>query len=152
MTRENDEHRYDDIITLPHHESVWHPKLSKESYAAQFSPFAALTGYDGVIRETERLTDEMPERTESEAEELDRKIEALKRIVKTRPAVILTVFRPDETKEGGRTEQIAGNVRRVDTVQQCIMLTDGREIALSGILAISGEEIEKASGGIGNEI
>ena len=93
--------RYSDIINLPHHVSVKHPQMSMTERAAQFNPFAALTGYDDAVEETARLTESQAELTESRKAALD---EALREILsaETRPQVTIRYFLPDEKKAGGR--------------------------------------------------
>ena len=102
-------HRYDDIINLPHHQSVKHPHMSMTERAAQFSPFAALTGYEAVIAETGRLTGERVELTDERKEEIDRTLNELLDL--GRPAVI-TYFEPDDRKDGGQYNVIAGVLKK----------------------------------------
>lgn len=92
---------YEDIINLPHHVSERHPQMPMAERAAQFSPFAALTGFGAVIRETERQTDQMREMTENEREELDYKLGILCNFPGEKPCVAITYFVPDEKKRRG---------------------------------------------------
>ena len=98
------EHKYDDIINLSHHVSSRHPQMPMMNRAAQFSPFAALTGYDDAVRETARLTDEKIELDEYEKEELDRKIQWLGSHLDEHIPVSITYFQPDDRKAGGTYE------------------------------------------------
>lgn len=125
--------RYDDIIDLPHHQSAKHPHMTMEERAAQFSPFAALTGYGAVIADTERLTDQRIELTDDQKEEIDRKLNELLDLGK--PAVI-TFFEPDERKEGGRYTVAAGKLKRVDPLEGLLIFEDGRKISVREILGI----------------
>ena len=87
--------KYDNIINLPHHISSKHPRLSMEQRAAQFAPFAALTGYGDSIKETARLTDTRIELNEEEKEMLNIKLQELKSKISTMPQVTITYFVPD---------------------------------------------------------
>lgn len=93
--------RYDDIIHLPHHISKTRPQMSMMDRAAQFSPFAALTGYDAAIKETGRLTDEKIELGEETKAVLDRKQSYLSDMISVQPEITVTYFLPDERKSGG---------------------------------------------------
>ena len=91
--------KYDDIINLPHHVSLTHPHMSRLDRAAQFSPFAALTGYDAAIKETARLTDKKVELGEYELEELNRTLLELSDHISQHPQVMVTYFEPDKCKD-----------------------------------------------------
>lgn len=97
----NDPHRYDAILNLPHPVSSAHPQMSEENRAAQFSPFAALVGYEEKIEEAARQTDEKMELDEQMQADLDRKLQLLQEHLEERPAVAVTYFLPDSKKEGG---------------------------------------------------
>ena len=122
--------RYRDIINLPHHISKRHPRLSMEQRAAQFSPFAALTGYEEATDETSRLTDEKIELSESDIEELNRKLQNLK------GETAITYFVKDERKSGGSYVTIKGEVRRIDYYEKAIVMRDGSRIFIDDILDI----------------
>ena len=94
--------KYDDIINLPHHQSKVRPHMSVSDRAAQFAPFAALTGYGDAIRETERLTDRKIELSESQIAELDLRLGELLARIDEKPKVTITYFIADERKAGGR--------------------------------------------------
>ncbi len=128
-------HRYDDIIGLPHHRSGRRPAMAMTDRAAQFSPFAALTGYGAVIEETERLTDERIEPGDEEKEEIDRTL----RDLLARPGAIaeITVFEPDERKAGGRYVTVRGALRRYDAAEGTLLFTDGRRIPLGVIRSVA---------------
>lgn len=126
---------YSDIIDLPHHVSTRHAHLPMESRAAQFSPFAALTGYGEAIEETARLTDTRSELDDSQKAELD---ETLRLLLPFLPRdVRVTHFVPDQRKEGGayRTETLA--VKKIDTVQRVLVLSDGGRIPIEDIRGIA---------------
>lgn len=127
---------YDDIIHLPHHTSTTHPRMSRENRAAQFSPFAALTGYDAAIAETGRLTNERVELAQGAAAALDAKLALLADMAADHPEVTVTYFRPDEKKQGGAHVAITGMVKRVDDVERTIFLASGEVIPITDILDI----------------
>lgn len=132
-------HEYDDIIDLPHHVSATRPRMSMIDRAAQFSPFAALTGYDAAIKETGRLTDERIELSEESRATLDRKQQLLMDNLADRPEVSLTYFVPDERKSGGAYVTVTGIVKKVDDYQRLLLLTDGTKIPLDDILDLESE-------------
>ena len=94
--------RYDEIINLPHHVSKTRPQMPMSDRAAQFAPFAALTGYDSAIKETGRLTDEKIELDEEALTALDMKYQLLMDVFDDAPEVTITFFQPDERKAGGK--------------------------------------------------
>ena len=130
---------YDDIINLPHHVSVSHPHMPNIERAAQFSPFAALTGFEGAIEETARLTDDLRDISDSEREKLDAALAAIMRDPDPNEYVRITYFVPDPRKDGGEyvTEHV--RIRRVDPDTREIVTTDRRRIAIDMILSL-GEE------------
>lgn len=138
MTNANN-HQYDDIIDLPHHVSATRPRMSMIDRAAQFSPFAALTGYYAAIKETERLTDRRIELTEDSRTALDRKQQLLLDNMADRPEVSVTYFVPDERKAGGAYVTVTGRVKKVDDYQRLLLLTDGTKIPLDEILDMESE-------------
>lgn len=133
---------YDDIIHLPHHVSKTRPQMSMEDRAAQFSPFAALTGYDAAILETGRLTEDKLELGEETQAILDRKQRYLAEIIDTKPEITVTYFVPDEKKSGGAYSTVTGFLKRIDEYERVLMLTDGRKIQLDAILDIESGEFE----------
>lgn len=133
---DNDVHRYDDIIDLPHHQSAVHPHMPAIDRAAQFSPFAALTGYDDAIAETARLTDAKLVLSDEQMESLNETLAALEKLLPQRPAVKVTYFVPDAKKAGGAYITKAGQLRRIDTVGTLITFTDGSSIQMADILEI----------------
>ena len=128
--------KYDDIINLPHHVSLTHPHISRLDRAAQFSPFAALTGYDAAIKETARLTDKKVELGEYELEELNRTLMELSDRISQYPQAMITYFEPDKRKEGGAYITVSKKIKRIDEIEQVIYLTDGSKIPLSDIFSI----------------
>lgn len=128
---------YDDIINLPHHTSTKHPQMSIEARAAQFAPFAALTGYEDEVKETARLTNEKIELDEEAKSILDNKIQMLLEQLSSRFNVSFTFFLPDDRKSGGRYEIISGIVKKIDDYKQVIVLEDKTEIPINEIVDIS---------------
>ncbi|MBR3972633.1 MAG: hypothetical protein IKJ99_01620 [Oscillospiraceae bacterium] len=130
---------YDDIIHLPHHVSKTRKRMSMHDRAAQFSPFAALTGYDAAIAETGRLTDSFTELVSDETSALDEKIRQLAEKLDDRPEVTITHFVPDSRKSGGAYVDTCGIARKIDSHEQTILMEDGTVIAFHRIYAITGE-------------
>ena len=132
-------HQYDDIIDLPHHVSASRPRMSMIDRAAQFSPFAALTGYDAAIKETGRLTNQRIELTEDSRAALDRKQQLLLDNLADYPEVSVTYFVLDEWKSGGAYVTVTGRVKKVDEFERLLILSDGTKIPLDEIQDLSGE-------------
>ena len=120
--------RYDDILNTHWPRPTSRPRMSIEDRAAQFAPFAALTGYDDVLTETARLTQRPVFLTEESLEELNRQLKLAAAKIDTQPEVAMTVFYEDARKEGGRFETVSGNLKKIDLYQGGLVLTDGREI------------------------
>lgn len=104
--------------------------------AAQFSPFAALTGYEDAIRETARLTDNWVQLSEDKKQELDKKLRQLIADRERTEFVTITYFQPDERKEGGSYVTVTGQIKKIDRYKQKMSLTDGTEISLKKIVDI----------------
>ena len=127
---------YEDILYLPHPVSKKHPRMSMIDRAAQFAPFAALTGYDGVIAETARLTDgEMFLDVGAEAE-LDARLREIRENIHLHPQITLTYFRPDSRKSGGAYVTVSGKVKKIDAYTQTLVLIDNTAIELQKICKI----------------
>jgi len=141
--KQNDEHRYDDIIDLQHHVSRKHPQMSLLDRAAQFAPFAALAGHESSILEMARLTEEKVEPDESSKELFDIRLQCLQEHSAERPEVIVTYFRPDEKKSGGAYVTVTGVVKRVDAYARELVFTDGRSIPMDAVIGIEGEMFDR---------
>ena len=139
MSQQENTHKYDDIINQPHHTSQNHARMSISDRAAQFSPFAALTGYDDAVRETARLTDERIVLEEDERQTLDERFLFLRAHLADRPRVTFTYFKPDLKKAGGAYVSVSGTVRRVDEVERQIIMEDGTVIYIDAVSAIDGD-------------
>ena len=122
--------RYDDIIGLEHPVSRKHKPMAVANRAAQFAPFAALTGYDDAIDEAARLTERKREIGDCERLELDIKLRILLENVKSRPWVRITHFVQDERKEGGRYIVSEGKLKKLRLAEADLVLEDGEEISL----------------------
>ena len=131
---------YDDIIALPHPEPRTHPRMSLHDRAAQFSPFAALTGHSAAIAETGRLTDSQITLDESEMARVDAALQRLRELLPQEPVASITYFVPDERKAGGSYQTITGTARRIDTANGVLLLTDQRAIPIPDILAVAIQE------------
>lgn len=140
---DKDEHRYDDIIDLPHHVSKKHPQMPLLDRAAQFAPFAALTGHEDAIRETARLTEDEILLDESSKELLDERLQYLLEHLTERPEVTVTYFMPDERKSGGAYVTVTGVVKKVDEYRGRIALEDGREIDFAYIVELKVETVDE---------
>lgn len=147
LGNQNDTHRYDDMIDMPHHVSTKHPQMSLHDRAAQFSPFAALTGYDDAIAETARLTDCRIELSETDLDRLNLKWQLVMEHISERPAVTITYFVPDSKKEGGKYVSVSGCVKKIDEYEQTVTMTDGKKISLPEVIRLDGvlfNEIENS--------
>lgn len=127
--------RYDDIIDLPHPVSQRHTQMPLADRAAQFSPFAALTGLDAALQETARLTDQRITLDEYEQAELDKTLQTLREAAPLHPAVQITYFQPDARKAGGQYVTSVGHVKRIAEYEQQLILTEGTSIPLAEIIA-----------------
>lgn len=130
---------YDDIINLPHPTSKKHPRMAVSDRAAQFSPFAALTGYDAAVKETARLTDRRIELDEYERAELDRKFQMIREHLTEEMEIAFTYFEPDEQKEGGAYLTVAGCVKNIEEDKQVLVLKDGSRIPFHEVIALETE-------------
>ena len=130
---------YEDIINPPHHVSKTRPQMSMIDRAAQFSPFAALTGYDAAIKETGRLTDEKIEMDEEALNILNMKFQLLVDSLADEPEITFTYFKPDERKAGGAYIDVTGKVKKVDDFERLIVMQNGTKMPMDDILNIEGE-------------
>ena len=131
--------KYNEIMGLPHHVSKTRPQMPMSDRAAQFAPFAALTGYDAAIKETGRLTDERIELDVEALSALDMKYQLLMEALDEAPEVTITYFRPDERKAGGKYVSAVGAVKKIDDFERRITMQDGAKIPMDDVLSIDGE-------------
>ena len=132
--------KYDDIIGLPHHQSAKRPHMSVYDRAAQFAPFAALTGYGDVIAETERLTEGMAVLDEDALAELDFALSELAVRAEERRKIKVTYFVPDGKKSGGAYAEYCGVLRRADGANRRLLFEDGTVIPLARIVRLEGAD------------
>ena len=125
--------KYEKIIGMAHHTSPTRPRMALRDRAAQFAPFAALTGYDEMVEETARLTDSEDAYNEEASALLDKKLRLLNELQNEHPYVEIIYFVPDERKSGGRYETAYGYLKLIDTVESTIMLQDKRKIPFDKI-------------------
>ena len=131
--------KYNEIMGLPHHVSKTRPQMPMSDRAAQFAPFAALTGYDAAIEETGRLTDERIELDVEALSALDMKYQLLMEALDEAPEVTITYFQPDERKAGGKYVSAVGTVKKIDDFERRITMRDGTRIPMDDVLSIDGE-------------
>ena len=131
--------KYNEIMGLPHHVSKTRPQMPMSDRAAQFAPFAALTGYDAAIKETGRLTDERIELDVEALSALDMKYQLLMEALDEAPEVTITYFQPDERKAGGKYVSAVGAVKKIDDFERRITMRDGTRIPMDDVLSIDGE-------------
>lgn len=127
--------RYDDIIDLPHYEPK-HKRMPIENRAAQFAPFAALTGHGAAIVETARLTEKKIELSDEEKQELSKKLSLA---VENQSRILITIFVPDTLKEGGSYQEIIGAIKRIDLLERIITLSDNTTVSLDNVTDLKGE-------------
>ena len=130
---------YDDILSRPRPVSTSHAPMPRIDRAAQFAPFAALTGFEAAVREAARLTETRPELDESRKEQLNRRLQLLKIHREARPPVLVRYFKPDERKAGGACVTVSGPVKKVDDFTQRVTMADGTVIPMEDILNIKAE-------------
>ena len=131
--------KYNEIMGLPHHVSKTRPQMPMSDRAAQFAPFAALTGYDSAIKETGRLTGERVELDVEALSALDMKYQLLMEALDEAPEVTITYFQPDERKAGGKYVSAVGAVKKIDDFERRITMRDGTRIPMDDVLSIDGE-------------
>lgn len=133
---------YGDIINKPHHVSPTRPPMPMSDRAAQFAPFAALTGYDSAINETGRLTSDRIDMSEEAYERLNRKFRMVAENLNQNPKVRLLYFVPDSRKDGGAYRSFVGVIRRIDEHERVIIMKDWTKIPIDDVI-----EINSVSGG-----
>lgn len=128
---------YSDMLYLPHHTSLTHPRMSRIDRAAQFSPFAALVGYDAAVEETARETEGEIYLDEDRKEELNMHLQVLLSHISEHPQTSITYFLPDSRKEGGSYPTVTGAVKRIDLVTRMIALMNGTLIPIDNIVEVT---------------
>ena len=130
---------YDDIINLSHYEPKNHKRMGIVARSAQFAPFNALIGYDTAIKETARLTDKKIELTEDEKEVLNNKIQFILENNYLNPSVVFTYFIKDNKKIGGKYIEKEGIIKKIDYINEYIILNDKTKININDIINISSD-------------
>lgn len=133
---------YDDIIHLPHHVSTTRLHMTATDRAAQFSPFAALTGYDAAVKETARLTDERVELDEYMKDALSYRLKIIADRIKEHPEIAITYFQPDEKKNGGAYVIAISTVKKIDEYERLVIMDDGTAIPIDEIISADGQIFE----------
>lgn len=131
--------KYKDIINLPHHISSKHPQMSLYERSAQFAPFSALIGYDDVIKEEGRLTDERIEINEETKALLDLKLHIIAEKISEEPLISITYFIKDEKKSGGKYVTLEDKIRKIDTQKHYIIMITGKHIPIDDIIDMQGD-------------
>ena len=131
--------KYDDIINLPNPTPTCRPRMAALDRAAQFAPFAALTGYDAVVEEAARLTDARLELSEDMKTMLNGKMQMILDDLDNEPFVTITHFLPDKRKAGGAYVDVSGIVEKIDEYERCIIMKDETKIPIEQVRAIEGE-------------
>ena len=134
--------KYDDIINMPRHISKTRPQMSLYNRSAQFAPFAALTGYEERVKETARLTDTKIEIDDGLRNILNMKLNIISEHLKEKPEITITYFIKDNKKSGGKYSTLKCIIRRIDLVNQEIILYDRSVIKLDDIININGNLID----------
>lgn len=139
INNQRDEHRYDDIIDLPHHVSKTHKHMSNLDRAAQFAPFAALSGHEEAVKETARLTDERMILDESQIAILDQRLQIISDQLDLKQPISITYFKPDMKKNGGAYITVNKVIKKIDTYENVIVFEDKTKININDIYFIDGE-------------
>ena len=139
----NEEHNYDDIIDLPHFVSKNRPHMSQYDRAAQFAPFAALTGYGETIKEAARMTEPFQELSDTEKEILDMKLSILQNHLDELPELRILYYVPDEKKKGGSYVEKLIRIRKIDIQKRVIVSSDKEEFEIRSIRDLNGDLLDR---------
>lgn len=132
-------HQYDDIIDKVHYQSKSRKHMSLNDRAAQFLPFAALTGYDAAIIETARITSEKKTLGPEDKQVLNKRLGVIKATIKDKPTFLITYFEKDEKKDGGTYKTIETTIQSVDEVNKLLILPNRDTISINDLYRIEGE-------------
>ena len=143
------QHQYDDILNLPHPTSKNHPRMSLHDRAAQFSPFAALTGHEAAIKETARLTDDKQILSEDVIEKINGQLKIIAENIGAEQEITVTYFVPDSKKSGGAYVDCAGTVRKICGI--CMRITSMASVKLQKSIWILSRSTKRYSTGTGKE-
>ena len=128
--------KYDDIINLPHHTSTKHPRMTRTARAAQFAPFAALTGLDDEMEETARLTDKKITLDEEQKQVINRELLFIKNNPQRDIPVIITFFKSDGRKDGGAYIEKEVRIKKIDEINRKLILSDYSEIKIDDLFSV----------------
>ena len=131
--------KYDDIINLPHHKSLYRPQMTRNERAAQFLPFAALVGFSDIIDESARETEEKVLLSADASAEIELKLALLVSKEKGHPLIAVRYFAPDETKKGGTYLLYEGNLSKIDAQAGQLVFLDGKRLAIASIISLEGD-------------
>ena len=126
-------------MDLPHHVSKKHPQPTMADRAARFAPFAAITGYEEMVLEEARVTDDRIEMDESSKAALNEKLNMILEFIDEQSEVSITYFEPDKRKAGGAYVTVTGTVKRIDEYEHLVIMTDGKKINIDDIYNLQGE-------------
>ena len=130
---------YEDIVDLPHHVSRKHPQPTMADRAARFAPFAAITGYEEMVLEEARITDDRIELDENSKAALNEKLNMFLEFIDEQPEVSITYFEPDMRKAGGAYITVIGTVKRIDEYEHLVIMTDGKKIRIDDIFGLESD-------------
>lgn len=130
---------YEDIVDLPHHVSRKHPQPTMADRAARFAPFAAITGYEEMVLEEARITDDRIELDENSKAALNEKLNMILEFIDEQPEVSITYFEPDKRKAGGAYVTVTGTVKRINEYEHLVVMTDGKKINIDDIYNLQSE-------------
>ena len=127
---------YEDIVNLPPHISKKHPQPSMMDRAARFAPFAAITGYEEMVLEEARLTEERIDLDEGTLSKLNEKLNMIQEFLDEEPEIRITYFEPDKKKKGGAYIDVTGIVKRIDEYERLVIMSDGKKIPIDDIYGL----------------
>lgn len=130
---------YEDIVNLPRHISKVHPQATMADRAARFSPFAAISGYEDMVKEAARVTEERIDITDATKELLNEKLNMIIEFLDEEPEVTITYFEPDKKKDGGAYISSTGTVKRIDEYERIVLMSDDKKIRIDEIYAIESD-------------
>ena len=130
---------YEDIVNLPRHISKVHPQATMADRAARFSPFAAISGYEDMVKEAARVTEERIDITDATKELLNEKLNMIIEFLDEEPEVTITYFEPDKKNDGGAYISITGTVKRIDEYERIVLMSDDKKIRIDEIYAIESD-------------
>ena len=138
-----DKFPYEDIVNLPPHISKKHPQPTMLERAARFAPFAAITGYEEMVLEEARVTEERIELDEGTLAMLNEKLNIIHDSLDSEPVVQITYFEPDKKKSGGAYISVTGTVKRIDEYERIVIMSDGKKIPIDEIFGLESKLFDR---------